>query len=76
LICWLGYHVRRETLRRSQVARVRAVLAGKTSVAGSAYGEGPGTGLNVGLMRARPAAKAPYSPQVPHNPLVTNRSEP
>ncbi|NGY63413.1 hypothetical protein G7043_31270 [Lentzea sp. NEAU-D13] len=33
LICWLGHHVHRETLRRRQVARVRAALAGHTSVA-------------------------------------------
>ncbi|WP_090071107.1 hypothetical protein [Lentzea flaviverrucosa] len=30
---WCGHHVRRETLRRRQVDRVRAALAGKTSVA-------------------------------------------
>lgn len=33
LVCWLGHHVRRETLRRRQTARVRAVLAGHISVA-------------------------------------------
>lgn len=33
VICWLGHHVRRETLRRRQVDRVRAALAGRTTVA-------------------------------------------
>lgn len=30
---WVAFHVRRETLRRRQVVRVRAALAGKTTVA-------------------------------------------
>ncbi|MEU3649784.1 hypothetical protein AB0E59_40885 [Lentzea sp. NPDC034063] len=33
LVCWLGHHVRRETLRRRQADRVRAALAGRISVA-------------------------------------------
>ncbi|RDI35390.1 hypothetical protein [Lentzea flaviverrucosa] len=31
--CWLGHHVRRETRRRRQVNRVRAALAGRTTLA-------------------------------------------
>ncbi|MBM7861798.1 hypothetical protein [Lentzea nigeriaca] len=33
LVCWLAFHVHREMRRRRQVERVRAALAGKTSVA-------------------------------------------
>lgn len=33
VVWWLGLHVRREVLRRRQVARVRAVLEPRTTVA-------------------------------------------
>lgn len=33
VLCWLVHHIRREVLRRRQVVRVRATLAGRVSVA-------------------------------------------